>query len=52
MGTNALKVNLASSKWLNCELTKKYCQLVEKAGTTVKNANSFWGKIQPRVIFP
>ena len=30
-----LKVNLAYFKWLKCELTKKYCHLVEKAGTTV-----------------
>ena len=51
--TNAeiLKVNLASSMWLNCELTKKYWHLVEKAGTTAKFAHSWGIKIQSMWYF-
>ena len=47
-----LKVNPASFKWLKYELVKKYYHLVDKSGTTVKNAYSYWVKIQPQVIFP
>ena len=36
---------MASSKWLKRELTKQYCHLVEKSGTTVKNAYGYGGKI-------